>query len=293
MSALTIGQLAKQASVKSTTVRYYERRGLLLAPSRSVAGYRLYPDESVRRLRFIKHAQDLGFTLNEINDLLELTAMKLNVCFQQMQMATPLILGDEQRLALVHKGKRLQYFTIVWNSLEAIVAIVSGLIAGSISLVGFGFDSLIEVTSAAAVLWRMHLDHPERREHAERVSLRIVGGCFIALAIYLAVDSIKSLYQHEKPEHSLPGIVLAIVSLIVMPVLSRSKRRVGRQLSSGAMQADATQTEFCTYLSAILLFGLTANWLLGWWWADPAAALLMAPLIAREGWEAFNARVCC
>jgi divalent metal cation (Fe/Co/Zn/Cd) transporter len=199
----------------------------------------------------------------------------------------------EARTALVHRGKRLQYFTIVWNSLEALVAIVSGLIAGSISLVGFGFDSLIEVTSGAAVLWRMHLDHPERREHAERVSLRIVGGCFVALATYIAVDSIKSLYQHERPERSLPGIVLAGVSLIVMPLLSRSKRRVGKELNSGAMQADATQTEFCTYLSAILLFGLGANWLLGWWWADPAAALLMVPLIAKEGVEGLRAKVCC
>src|SRR5437899_794030 len=129
-----------------------------------------------------------------------------------MKMAAPLILGDEQRLALVHKGKRLQYFTIVWNSLEAIVAIVSGLIAGSISLVGFVLDSVIEVTSGTAVLWRMHLDEPERREHAERVSLRIVGWCFVALATYIGVDSIKSLYQHERPEHSIPGIILAIVS---------------------------------------------------------------------------------
>ena len=202
-------------------------------------------------------------------------------------------LSLQERTALVHRGKRLQYFTIVWNSLEAFVAIVSGLIAGSISLVGFGFDSLIEVTSGAAVLWRMHLDHPERREHAERVSLRIVGGCFVTLAAYIAADSIKSLYQHEHPQHSIPGIGLAVVSLIVMPILSRSKRRVGKELNSGAMQADATQTEFCTYLSAILLFGLGANWLLGWWWADPAAALLMVPLIAKEGVEGLRAKVCC
>jgi len=202
-------------------------------------------------------------------------------------------LSFEERLALVEKGKRLQYFTITWNSLEAIVAIVSGLIAGSISLVGFGFDSLIEVTSGATVLWRMHLDHPKRREHAERVSLRIVGGCFIALAAYIAVDSIKSLYQHDRPARSIPGIVLAVVSLIVMPILSRSKRRIGKELNSGAMQADATQTEFCTYLSAILLFGLGANWLLGWWWADATAALIMVPVIAREGVNGIRAKVCC
>ncbi len=208
-------------------------------------------------------------------------------------MTAPLIPADEERLALIHKGKRLQYFTIVWNSLEAFMAIVSGLIAGSISLVGFGFDSLIEVTSGAAVLWRMHLDHPERREHAERVSLRIVGGCFVALAAYIAVDSIKSLCLHERPERSIPGIVLAIVSLIVMPILSKSKRWVGKQLNSGAMQADATQTEFCTYLSAILLFGLGANWLLSWWWADAAAALFMVPLIAKEGIDGLREKACC
>lgn len=197
------------------------------------------------------------------------------------------------RRALVEKGKRLQYFTIAWNSLEAIVAIVSGLIAGSISLVGFGFDSLIEVTSGAAVLWRMHLDQPERREHAERVSLRIVGGCFLALAAYIAVDSTKSLYQHERPDRSIPGIVLAVVLLIVMPMLSRSKRRIAKELSSGAMHADATQTDFCAYLSAILLFGLGANWLLGWWWADPAAALLMVPFIAKEAAYGLRAKACC
>ena len=202
-------------------------------------------------------------------------------------------LSIEERAALVHRGKRLQYFTIVWNSLEALVAVVSGLMAGSISLVGFGFDSLIEVTSGAVVRWRMHLDHPERRERAERVSLRIVGGCFVSLAVYIAVDAIKSLYEHEQPTRSIPGIVLAIVSLIVMPLLSRSKRRVGKELNSGAMQADATQTEFCTYLSAILLFGLATNSLLGWWWADSAAALIMVPFIAREGMDGLRAKACC
>jgi divalent metal cation (Fe/Co/Zn/Cd) transporter len=202
-------------------------------------------------------------------------------------------LSIKERAALIQKGKRLQYFTIVWNSMEALVAVVSGLIAGSISLLGFGFDSLIEVTSGAAVLWRMHLDHPERRERAERVSLRIVGGCFILLATYIAVDAIKSLYGHEQPARSIPGIILAIVSLIVMPLLSRSKRQVGRGLNSGAMQADAMQTQFCTYLSAILLFGLATNWLLGWWWADSAAALVMVPFIAREGIEGLRAKACC
>jgi divalent metal cation (Fe/Co/Zn/Cd) transporter len=201
-------------------------------------------------------------------------------------------LSIEDRLALVRKGKRLQYFTIVWNSLEAIVALFSGVVAGSISLVGFGFDSLIEVTSGAAVLWRMHMDAPQKRERAERISLQVVGGCFVALAVYIAFDSIKALHRHDRPEHSLPGIILAIVSLVAMPLLSRSKRRVGRKLKSGAMQADATQTQFCTYLSAILLFGLGTNWLLGWWWADPVAALIMVPIIANEGKEALQGKEC-
>ncbi len=208
-------------------------------------------------------------------------------------METPFAIGIEERQALVQRGKSLQYFSIAWNALEAAVAIVSGIVAASISLVGFGLDSIIEVTSASAVLWRMHLDDPERREHAERVSLRIVGSCFIVLAVYIAADSIKSLYLRERPEHSIPGVILAIISLIVMPLLSRSKRRVARQLKSEAMKADATQTEFCTYLSAILLFGLGANWLLRWWWADPVAALLMVPLITREGIEGLRAKACC
>ena len=202
-------------------------------------------------------------------------------------------LSIQERAALVNTGRRLQYFTILWNSLEALVAVISGLIAGSISLVGFGFDSVIEVISGAAVLWRMHLDQPQRREQAERISLRIVGGSFIALATYIAVDAINSLSHHEQPNRSIPGMVLAIVSLIVMPLLSRSKRRIGKELNSGAMKADATQTEFCAYLSAILLFGLTTNWLLGWWWADSAAALGMVPLIAKEGIEGLKARACC
>jgi divalent metal cation (Fe/Co/Zn/Cd) transporter len=202
---------------------------------------------------------------------------ELNFRCKEMTMSTP-ALRIEERAALVHTG----------NSLEALVAVASGLLAGSVSLVGFGFDSLIEVTSGAAILWRIHLDRSERRERAERVSLRIVGGCFLMLAAYVAVDAIKSLYQREQPARS-----IAVVSLIVMPLLSRSKSRVGQQLKSGAMQAHATQTEFCTYLSAILPFGLATNWLLGWWWADSTAALVMVPLIAKEGIDGLRAKGCC
>ena len=202
--------------------------------------------------------------------------------------------GDPGRASLVRRGQRLEYFTVGYNSLEGLAAIVAGLLAGSIALVGFGFDSVIEVTSGVALLWRLHADMDEsRRERVEAVTLRIVGVCFLALAAYITYDSIKSLIRHEPPEHSIPGIILAIASLIIMPLLSRAKRKVARAINSGAMAADAKQTELCTYLSAILLGGLVLNALLGWWWADPAAALVMLPIIVKEGLEALRGETCC
>jgi divalent metal cation (Fe/Co/Zn/Cd) transporter len=132
-----------------------------------------------------------------------------------------------------------------------------------------------------------------QRERVERISLRIVGVCFIALALYIGYDSVKSLVKHELPGHSIPGIVLAVVSLIVMPLLARAKRTVAAGINSAAMQADAKQTDFCTYLSAILLAGLLLNALLGWWWADPVAALVMVPIIAKEGIEGLRGETCC
>ena len=197
------------------------------------------------------------------------------------------------RFAIAGRGRRLEYFTIAWNSLEGVVAVVAGLVAGSISLVGFGIDSFIEVTSGAALLWRMKVDADvDRREQNERLALRIVGLCFIALAAYITYESIADLIRRQAPEHSIPGIVLACVSLLVMPLLSRAKRRVGTALGSAAMHADAKQTDFCAYLSAILLCGLLLNALFGLWWADPVAALVMAPIIAREGFEGIRGKVC-
>ncbi len=191
------------------------------------------------------------------------------------------------------QGKRLQYFTIGWNTLEGLVAVFAGALAGSISLVGFGIDSFIEVISGATLLWRMSVDNNEaQRERNERSSLRIVGACFVVLSIYIAYESVADLLARRAPEHSIPGIVLAIVSLLVMPLLSRAKRRVGTSLASAAMHADAKQTEFCTYLSAILLGGLVLNATFGLWFADPIAALLMAPIILREGIEGLRARAC-
>jgi divalent metal cation (Fe/Co/Zn/Cd) transporter len=198
------------------------------------------------------------------------------------------------RAELIKRGRRLEYFTIAYNSLEGLIAIVAGLIAGSIALVGFGLDSVIEVTSGAALLWRLQSDFDEaRRERVESITLRIVGVCFLALALFVGYDAIKTLLLSEAPERSLAGIILAAVSLMVMPLLARAKRRVAAGIRSGAMVADAKQTEFCAYLSAILLGGLLANALFSWWWADPVAALIMTPIIAKEGVEALRGETCC
>ena len=198
------------------------------------------------------------------------------------------------RIELIRRGRYLEYFTIGYNSLEGLIAVVAGLIAGSIALVGFGFDSLIEVTSGAVLLWRLKADvDAARRERVEAISLRIVGACFVVLAIYVSYDSIKSLIRREVPEESLIGILLAAVSLIVMPLLVRAKRKVARAVNSSALMADSKQTEICTYLSAILLGGLLLNALLGWWWADPVAALIMVPIIVKEGIEGLRGETCC
>lgn len=198
-----------------------------------------------------------------------------------------------ERIAIVQRGRRLEYFTIAWNALEGVVAIGTGVIAGSISLVGFGIDSFIEVTSGSILLWRMLVDaDTHRRASNEKWALRFVGISFLLLAAYIAYESATDLVAGRAPEQSVPGIVLACVSLIVMPLLSRAKRKVGRALGSAAMHADAKQTEFCTYLSAILLLGLLLNSFLGVWWADPVAALVMVPIIAKEGVEGVQGKTC-
>jgi divalent metal cation (Fe/Co/Zn/Cd) transporter len=197
------------------------------------------------------------------------------------------------RIAIVRRGRRVEYFTIAWNSIEGLLAVALGIIAGSISLVGFGLDSFIEVTSGSVLLWRMSVDADvHRRELHEKRALKIVGLCFLLLAGYIAYESGMDLMSRRAPEHSLPGIILACVSLVVMPLLSRAKRNIGRALGSAAMQADAKQTEFCTYLSAILLGGLLLNTIFGFWWADPVAAIIMAPIIAKEGIEGLQAKAC-
>jgi divalent metal cation (Fe/Co/Zn/Cd) transporter len=198
------------------------------------------------------------------------------------------------RQAVAERGKRLEYFTIAWNSLEGLVALIAGALAGSISLVGFGIDSFIEVISGATLLWRMTVDaEVQTRERNERLSLRIVGICFMVLSAYIAYESVSDLMTRKASEHSIPGIILACVSLVAMPILSRAKKQVGKELGSAAMNADAKQTDFCVYLSAILLAGLLFNAALGWWWADPTAALIMVPIVAKEGLDAVESKACC
>ncbi len=207
-----------------------------------------------------------------------------------MLMATVDTLG---RPAAVLRGRRLEYFTIAWNTLEGLVAVVAGIVAGSISLVGFGIDSFIEVTSGSVLLWRMSVDSDvHRRETNEKRALRTVGACFLLLAAYITYDSISDLWSKRAPEHSIAGIILAFASLVVMPLLWRAKRKVGSALGSAAMHADARQTEFCTYLSAILLLGLLLNAFFGLWWADPLAALIMVPTITKEGIEGLQGKAC-
>lgn len=194
---------------------------------------------------------------------------------------------------MVHHGRRLEYFTIGWNAIEGLVAVGVGMAAGSISLVGFGIDSFIEVTSGSVLLWRMAVDEDVHlREQNERRALGVVGLCFLSLAVYITYESVADLWFKRAPEHSVPGIILAGISLVVMPILSRAKRKAGRTLGSAAMHADAKQTEFCTYLSAILLVGLLLNTLFGLWWTDPAAGLLMVPIIVKEGIEGLQGKGC-
>lgn len=198
------------------------------------------------------------------------------------------------RIALVRRGTMLGYLTAGYNSLEAVIALVAGVIAGSVALVGFGADSVIELAAGATALWRLSRDWDhERREQTERIALRIVGTCFIALAIYIAWESVEALRERKPPDASVPGIILAVASLVVMPLLARAKRRVALALRSGALVSEARQTALCTYLSAILLGGLGLNALLGWWWADPLAGLAMVPLIAYEGWDGLRGRSSC
>lgn len=180
--------------------------------------------------------------------------------------------------------------TIAWNIVEAVIALIAGGIASSAALIGFGLDSIVEVLSAAAVAWQFSGSDPER---CERAALRIIAVSFSALAAYVSVDAVLSLTGFREPEHSTVGIVLAAVSLAVMPALSWFERRTGRELGSASAVADSRQTLICSYLSAALLLGLVLNSTLGWAWADSIAALVIAALAVREGVQAWRGDACC
>ncbi|MDB4917901.1 MAG: integral rane protein [Gemmatimonadetes bacterium] len=199
-----------------------------------------------------------------------------------------------ERLAVARRGELLSRLTLAYNTCEGIAAIVAGILAGSIALVGFGIDSAIEVISSVASLWRLHHDaNLTHRARSERIALRIVGSCFLALAVYIACDSGRALLVHEVPQRTLLGVVITMMSVVIMPLLARGKRRVAVSLGSRALAADATQTSLCAYLSLIVLTGLLLNVVLGWWWADPVAALAMVPIIAKEGIEGVRGETSC
>jgi divalent metal cation (Fe/Co/Zn/Cd) transporter len=202
--------------------------------------------------------------------------------------------ADLARTRAVRRGQWLTWATVGYNLLEGLLSIGAGLVAGSVALVGFGVDSFIEVTASLTAIWRLHADaDADRRALAERRALRVIGLCFLALAAYVALDAGRTLLTRATPEESIVGIVIAALSLVVMPLLARAKRRVATALGSRAIRAEARQTDICMYLSAILLGGLGLHALFAWWWADPVAALAMVPLIGWEGRRALTGHTVC
>jgi len=197
--------------------------------------------------------------------------------------------GTTRQALLARRIRLLVAATIAYNVIEAAVALTEGTRASSTALIGFGLDSLIEVSAAAAIAWQFAAPDPHTREKA---ALRFVALSFFALAIYVTVQSVFALFGFSEPRHSPIGIGLAAVSLVVMPVLSLAQRRAGREYGSRSAVADSKQTLLCTYLSAVLLVGLLLNALLGWWWADPIAAMVIAGVAAREGLEAWRGDTC-
>lgn len=198
-------------------------------------------------------------------------------------------LGPARRAVLHRRIRLVVAATIAYNAVEAVVALAAGRAASSAALVAFGLDSVVEVLSAAAVAWQFAARDPETRE---RAAMRAIAVSFFGLAAFVAVDAARALLGAGEPEHSTVGVVLAAVSLAVMPGLSWFERRTGRELGSASAVADSKQTLICSYLSAVLLVGLLLNGALGWWWADPVAALVIAGFAVREGVEAWRGDAC-
>ena len=198
----------------------------------------------------------------------------------------------QRRLA---NGLRLEYFSLAWNVLETVVGMVAGIAAGSVALIGFALDSVVESSSAAVLIWRLRSERSGNTdiESIERRAVRLVALAFWALAAYVGVRAVLDLMSGHRPDESFAGVLLAVVSLVVMPWLAMRKRRAARDLDSRALHADSSQTSLCTYISGVLLFGLLANSLLGWWWADPVAALGIAGFAAKEGHELWTTEDFC
>jgi divalent metal cation (Fe/Co/Zn/Cd) transporter len=189
---------------------------------------------------------------------------------------------DLEEILAIHRraGRKVEYLSIGWTALESLVGIIAGTLAGSVALIGFGIDSVIEVASSLVLVWR--LSDASGAEDREEFAHRLVGACFLALAVYVSFEALKDLLTHSAPRVSYFGIVYAAACVIVMPLLARAKRRAAANLQSDALHADSHQSDICAYLAVILLGGLGLNALFGWWWADPVAALCMVPIILRE-----------
>ncbi len=198
--------------------------------------------------------------------------------------------ASERRDSLIKRVRLLTAATISYNVVEAVVALLAGTRASSAALVGFGLDSVIEVASAAAVAWQFSGKDPEARE---RLALKVIALSFFGLAAYVTVDAVRTFAGGREAESTVAGVVLAAVSLVVMPVLSAAQRRAGRELGSASAVADSRQTLLCTYLSGVLLAGLLFNALFGWWWADPLVALAIGAVAVREGHTAWRGQHCC
>ncbi|MEU4147466.1 cation transporter [Streptomyces parvulus] len=208
-------------------------------------------------------------------------------------LSTSLGPSPTRREALSRRIRFLVAATITYNVIEAVVAITAGTIASSTALIGFGLDSVIEVSSAAAVAWQFSASDHAVREAREQRTLRIIAVSFFALAAYVTFDAVRALSGTGEAERSVPGIVIAALSLAVMPFLSAAQRKAGRELGSASAVADSKQTLLCTYLSAVLLVGLVLNATLGWSWADPIAALAIAGIAVKEGRDAWQGKGCC
>ncbi len=202
------------------------------------------------------------------------------------------------RPELVSRALGLEYLTVGWNLVEGIVAVVAALVAGSVAILGFGIDSFVECASALVMIWRLRAERDprvcgERLEAVEHRARRLVAGSLFLLAAYITFDAAQTLWTSDEPAFSPVGSALLALSIAVMVWLARAKRQLAQELGSEALEADAFQTMACWWLSVAALIGVGLNGLFGWWWADPLAALVIAALVVREGWEAWSGRACC